>query len=224
MPPMIPQLPHPDAIGAVRARASLFRAVDHETLPAALLGLAAVVVALVALVAVDGRTHLADGATLTPQAWLALAALAVLAVLGASEAGAWLLSRRVGRDLARTVARLERARGRVARIRVTGRGDVALDAAGERIEQARRDLVTRLAQLDSALATIARLPDARARAAQLELIRLESLAVDRAAGAYDAAARLVRSSGTSPWELSRDEAIGELTEDLDRAERLLRSA
>lgn len=221
---MIPQLPHHDAIGAVRARASLFRVVDHEALPAALLGLASVVVALVTLVALDGRTHLSDGATLTPQAWLALVALAALAILGVSEAGAWMLSRRVGRDLARTVARLEGARGRVARITVTDRGDVALDAAGERIERARRDLAGRIAQLDIALTTIAQLPDTRIRAAQLERIRSESVALDRAAGAYDAAARLVRASGRSPWELSPDEAVTELAADLDRAERLLRGA
>lgn len=219
---MITKQPHPDALIAVRARASLFRVVDHEALPAALVTLALAAAALIALVVLDGRTHQAGGATLTPQAWLALAAVVALAIVGAVEAGAWMLSRRVGRDLARTVARLERARGRVARISVPGRGDAALDSAGSRIERARRDLVGRLAQLDQALTAIARLPDPRARAAQLERIRTESLALDRAAGAYDAAARVVRASGTSPWELTRDEAVTELTEDLERAERLLR--
>jgi hypothetical protein len=221
---MITKQPGPDAIVAARARATLFRAVDHEFLPAALVTLAAAVAALVALVAVDGRLHLDDGAVLTPQAWLAAAATTALAVLAALEGGAWLLSRRVGRDLARTVARLERARGRVARISVQGRGDAALDSAGSRIEQARRDLVGRLAQLDRALITIAWLPDPRARAAQLERLRTEILGLDRAAGAYASAARVIRASGTSPWELSRDEAVIELADDLERAERLLRGA
>lgn len=221
---MIPRQPHPDAIVALRARASLFRAVDHEVLPAALAALAAAVAALVAMVVVDGRLHLDDGSTLTPQAWLAVAAITALGILGASELGAWLLSRRVGRELARTVARLERARGRVARISVIGRDDAAIDAAGTRIEQARRDLLARLARLDAAVATIGRLPDARIRAAQVERIGLESLALDRAAGAYEAAARLVRASATSPWELSHAEAVAELAEDLDRAERLLRTS
>lgn len=221
---MITNQPHPDALVAARARAPLFRAVDHEALPAAMVTLALAAAALIALVVLDGRVQLTDRATLTSQAWLALAAVVALAIAGAVEAGAWLLSRRVGRDLARTVARLERARGRVARISVPGRGDAALDSAGSRIEQARRDLVGRLAQLDDALTLIARLPDPRVRAAQLERIRTECLALDRAAGAYDAAARVVRTSGTSPWELSRDEAVTELTDDLERAERLLRGA
>jgi hypothetical protein len=219
---MIPQLPHPDAIGAVRARASLFRAVDHETLPAALLGLAAVVAALVALVAIDGRTHLADGATLTPQAWLALAAIAVLAVLGAVEVGAWLLSRRVGRDVARTVAGVEQARRRVDGLSVTRR-DAALDDAATRIERAQRDLSARVTQLEGVLARVAGLPDERVRAAQLERIRIESGTIDRAAAAYSDAARVLRTSATSPWELSIAEAAAELAQDLDHAERLERA-
>ncbi|MFN8620850.1 MAG: hypothetical protein U0869_08920 [Chloroflexota bacterium] len=217
------QRPDPEAIAAFRGRALPFRAVDHETTPAVLLALAGLAVVLVAVILGEGRVHLGDGQTLTPQAWLAVAAVFGLAVLAAIEAGAWLLSRPIGRDLARAVSGVERAHRRVERMSLGAGVDPSFDEAAARIELARIDLGARLSRLDGALVTIARLPDARVRAAQLDWIRGESAAVDRAAAAYGTAAQLLRRSATSPWELTHAETAAELEDDLARAERLERT-
>lgn len=219
---MMPRRVDPDALATFRGRALPFRAVDHESMPAGMLALAGVAAALLVLVVAEGRIHLPESQALTPQAWLAVAAVVGLAILGAVEAGAWLLSRRVGRDVARTVAGVEQARRRVDGLSVARR-DAALDDAVDRIERAQRDLSARVTQLDVALARVAGLPDERVRAAQLERIRTESGAIDRAAAAYSNAARVLRTSATSPWELSIAEAAAELAHDLDQAERLERA-
>ena len=74
---MITKQPHPDALIAVRARASLFRVVDHESLPAAMVTLALAAAAFNATApasrAVDmpGAPAMLAGADAAPRLFLA---------------------------------------------------------------------------------------------------------------------------------------------------------
>jgi len=215
--------PPPDVrrIHAFRHWAPIFEALDHESGPTSVAVTSAGGLALGWLALVEGPPIRDDVAGPTLMAFLALAAFGAALLLASGEAIAWLLARRLGRDLARATASLEHARVAIARLRpIVPADDVELAPYATRIERATGDLERRLVAADAAVVTCAAQPDPARRASRLGLLRTEGQAIAAAAELLDAVSHHFRWVVACPWSPARPEALTSLSRDLGAAERL----